>query len=154
MNVNKIIAGFSGAISATIVSNLYETVIAAKAIILPCLLFISIDFILGICTNIKSDIIKKEKFGIQSKKMWNTCIKLLCTSIAIWLCVLYDNNYLDWLGINLGTIFGGIISGVEFISIMGHLCYLSNWGIFNIPREILQKEIENKVGHKIEIKDE
>lgn len=121
-----------------------------EEIMVPCLIFISMDFVLGVATDVKASIKKGEKFGVQSGKLWKTLSKIIGVGIAIILTQLYTNSYIDWLGINLGKIIAGVIAAIELYSILGHLCYLTDWYGFNVIKSIFKKEIEAKVGHKID----
>lgn len=121
-----------------------------ESIMMPCLVFIGIDFILGVITDIKASLKKGEKFGIQSTKLWKTITKLMGVMLSIILTQLFTNSYIDWLGVNLGKMIAGVIASVELYSILGHICYISDWSGFKLIRKLLKKEIETKVGYKIE----
>lgn len=123
--------------------------VEVEAIMIPCLVFIGIDFILGILTDIKACLRKGEKWGVRSGKIWNSIFKLVGVGLAIVLTQLYTNSYIDWIGINLGKIIAGVIAGVELYSILGHLIFLTDWYGFKVVRELFKKEIEDKTGVKI-----
>lgn len=140
--MSKYALAFYGAVIAL----LLET----QDIMVPCLVLITADFILGICTDIKASLKRGERFGVQSGKLWKTVFKFVGVGIAILLTQLYTNSYVDWLGVNVGKMIAGIIGGIELWSIFGHLFYLTDWYGFNYIRKVFKKEIEDKVGHKID----
>lgn len=126
--------------------------VGVEAIMTPCLIFIATDFVLGVITDIKASRKRKEKFGIRSGKLWKTIVKVMGVALAIILTNLYSNSYIDWLGIDLGKMLAGVIAAVELYSILGHLVYITEWYGLEIVRSIFKKEIEDKVGHKIDEK--
>lgn len=121
-----------------------------EAILLPCLYLITVDFVLGIITDIKASHKRGERFGIQSGKLWKTIMKVVGVSVAVIITKLYTDSYIDWIGVDLGKLTAGIIAGTEVYSILGHLVYITDWYGFRIVKNVIRKEIETKVGHKID----
>ncbi len=135
---NKIVIGLIGSIAG------YFT--GLPAILLPCLGFVCVDFVLGVMTSRKAAKKAGEEWGILSEKLWDSLMKLVCVGVAVVLTQLFSTAYVDWLDVDLGKLIAGFISAVELYSILGHLYYLSDWEGFDWLKKLLKKEIQSKTG--------
>jgi phage-related holin len=132
----------SGKLIACCFGSIASVFSPVKTLALVALLFVSVDFILGIIVSVR---VRRQ--GILSSKIYKSIWKLLGIEVSIVLAYLLDTAVLNnTMSYHLANIFAGIICGAEFWSILTHFAILSDHPVFRLIKKWGKAEIENKVG--------
>jgi phage-related holin len=120
--------------------SLCSVFIPLQELALIVLLFIIIDFVVGLIVSFR---IRKQ--GFLSNKAYRTIWKILGAETCVLLAFLLDAYVITFASLYLANVFAGIICGVDLWSILTNFAILSNHPVFRLIKKWGKSEIENKM---------
>lgn len=133
-------------------SGLTASIIAVFAPVSPLIvstvLFIGVDFLTGVA----ADRARVRRHGgcwyFESRKAWNTILKLLMALLCIVLGWLLEHYILDFTQIRFAKLFTGFICGVELWSFLENAAEISDAPLFLQLRHFARRHAERNTGRK------
>jgi phage-related holin len=122
------------------VGSLCSVFIPVQELALIVLLFIIIDFIVGLVVSFR---VRKQ--GFLSDKAYRTVWKILGAETCVLLAFLLDAYVITFASLYLANIFAGIICGADLWSILTNFAILSNHPVFRLIKKWGKSEIESKM---------
>lgn len=117
------------------------------SLLVQCILVaITIDFITGIAADIKRKRRAKEKFCIESSKLWRTAFKLGLSIIGVGFAYMIDEKVFPMVTLNLANIFAGVVIGSEFWSFLENSAELSEHPIFRQLKKVMKTKVDRVTG--------
>lgn len=116
-----------------------------QPLICCALLFVSVDFVMGILASRKRARRRGQAWGFESRKAWKTVYKLVFILVGIVMCWLLDRYILTFLTLNLANVFTGFVCGIEFWSYLENAAEISEHPIFRK----LKIQMKQRVGKEL-----
>lgn len=111
-------------------------------LIICCLCFIAIDFIVGCWASYKRAKRKSEKWYFQSVKAWSTIYKVAFVLIGLVLVYVLDSEIITFADLKLANIYTGFVCGTELWSYLENAAEISNHRIFRGLKKIVKKKLD------------
>lgn len=94
-----------------VVGSLLSLFAPVTPLVLCALIFVMIDFVMGILAGRKRAARQHKDWYFSSDKAWKTVIKLTCIVVGIGMCHLIDTQILDFMNLHLAKLFTGMVCG-------------------------------------------
>ncbi len=111
-------------------------------LIISTVVFIGVDFLTGVAADRAENRRLGRAWRFQSRKAWNTVLKLLMALLCIILGWLLEHYILDFMRIPLSRIFTGFICGVELWSFLENAAELSDAPVFLQLRQYARRHTD------------
>ncbi len=115
-----------------------------STVVVCTLIFIAIDFVLGVWASKRKAKRLGVEWGFSSQKMWRTTEKMLFTFFGIVMAWVLDDKIIDFVDLKLERIFAGYICGTELWSYLENAAYISESPLFDGVRKLMKDKI-NKI---------
>lgn len=119
-------------------------------LVLCALIFVMIDFVMGILAGRKRAARQHKDWYFSSDKAWKTVIKLTCIVVGIGMCHLIDTQILDFMNLHLANLFTGMVCGIEMWSYLENAVEISDAPVFRSLQKYVGKKMKDEVGIDIE----
>lgn len=117
-----------------------------KAVVICALLFIVVDFILGVLASRQESRRQGKDWYFSSQEAWRTIRKSGFVLLTIAMTWLVEMCVLDFMDIHLTRVVAGVICGVEMWSMLENVSVLSDAKIFKWLRQYVHRRIEKEIG--------
>lgn len=121
-----------------------------KDLVLLTLIFIAVDFVLGIMASNKRAKRANIKWHFESLKAWRTVYKAVFASLTILLFFTFEKVILHFHTWHLTNYACAFICGVELWSMLENMAYISEHKLFIWLRQF----VKDKVKKELELSDE
>lgn len=117
-----------------------------KAIVICALVFVAVDFILGVLASREESRRAGKQWYFSSQEAWRTVRKSCFVVLTIVMAWLLEICVLDFANLHLTRVAAGIICGVEMWSLLENISELSDARIFGWLRQYVHRRIETEIG--------
>lgn len=131
------------------IAAMFSLLAPIKGLILCAVIFVTIDFITGVVASYKRAKRTKMRWCFESKRAWDTIVKLAFVMAGIVLAWLMDSHILHFMNLRLANLFTGFVCGVEFWSYLENAAEISQHPLFEKLGKVMKDEIEDNIGGKI-----
>lgn len=133
-----------------VVGSLLSLFAPVTPLVLCALIFVMIDFVMGILAGRKRAARQHKDWYFSSDKAWKTVIKLTCIVVGIGMCHLIDTQILDFMNLHLAKLFTGMVCGIEMWSYLENAVEISDAPVFRSLQKYVGKKMKDEVGIDIE----
>lgn len=133
-----------------VVGSLLSLFAPVTPLVLCALIFVMIDFVMGILAGRKKAARQHKDWYFSSDKAWKTVIKLTCIVVGIGMCHLIDTQILDFMNLHLAKLFTGMVCGIEMWSYLENAVEISDAPVFRSLQKYVGKKMKDEVGIDIE----
>lgn len=133
-----------------VVGSLLSLFAPAAPLMICALIFVMIDFVMGVLAGRKRAQRQHKKWYFSSERAWRTIIKLTCIVVGIGMCHLIDTQILDFVNLHLAKLFTGMVCGVEMWSYLENAIEISDAPIFRSLQKYVGKKMKDEAGFDIE----
>ena len=133
-----------------VVGSLLSLFAPVTPLVLCALIFVMIDFVMGILAGRKRAARQHKDWYFSSDKAWKTVIKLTCIVVGIGMCHLIDTQILDFMNLHLAKLFTGMVCGIEMWSYLENAMEISDAPVFRSLQKYVGKKMKDEVGIDIE----
>lgn len=133
-----------------VVGSLLSLFSPVTPLVLCALIFVMIDFVMGILAGRKRAARQHKDWYFSSDKAWKTVIKLTCIVVGIGMCHLIDTQIIDFMNLHLAKLFTGMICGIEMWSYLENAMEISDALVFRSLQKYVGKKMKDEVGIDIE----
>lgn len=133
-----------------VVGSLLSLLSPVTPLVLCALIFVMIDFVMGILAGRKRAARQHKDWYFSSDKAWKTVIKLTCIVVGIGMCHLIDTQILDFMNLHLAKLFTGMVCGIEMWSYLENAVEISDATVFRSLQKYVGKKMKDEVGIDIE----
>ena len=133
-----------------VVGSLLSLFSPVTPLVLCALIFVMIDFVMGILAGRKRAARQHKDWYFSSDKAWKTVIKLTCIVVGIGMCHLIDTQIIDFTNLHLAKLFTGMVCGIEMWSYLENAMEISDALVFRSLQKYVGKKMKDEVGIDIE----
>lgn len=133
-----------------VVGSLLSLFSPVTPLVLCALIFVMIDFVMGILAGRKRAARQHKDWYFSSDKAWKTVIKLTCIVVGIGMCYLIDTQIIDFMNLHLAKLFTGMVCGIEMWSYLENAMEISDALVFRSLQKYVGKKMKDEVGIDIE----
>lgn len=133
-----------------VVGSLLSLFSPVTPLVLCALIFVMIDFVMGILAGRKRAARQHKDWYFSSDKAWKTVIKLTCIVVGIGMCYLIDTQIIDFMNLHLAKLFTGMVCGIEMWSYLENAMEISDAPVFRSLQKYVGKKMKDEVGIDIE----
>lgn len=133
-----------------VVGSLLSLFSPVTPLVLCALIFVMIDFVMGILAGRKRAARQHKDWYFSSDKAWKTVIKLTCIVVGIGMCHLIDTQIIDFMNLHLAKLFTGMVCGIEMWSYLENAMEISDAPVFRSLQKYVGKKMKDEVGIDIE----
>lgn len=133
-----------------VVGSLLSLFSPVTPLVLCALIFVMIDFVMGILAGRKRAARQHKDWYFSSDKAWKTVIKLTCIVVGIGMCHLIDTQIIDFMNLHLAKLFTGMVCGIEMWSYLENAMEISDALVFRSLQKYVGKKMKDEVGIDIE----
>lgn len=133
-----------------VVGSLLSLFSPVTPLVLCALIFVMIDFVMGILAGRKRAARQHKDWYFSSDKAWKTVIKLTCIVVGIGMCHLIDTQIIDFMNLHLAKLFTGMVCGTEMWSYLENAIEISDAPVFRSLQKYVGKKMKDEVGIDIE----
>lgn len=133
-----------------VVGSLLSLFSPVTPLVLCALIFVMIDFVMGILAGRKRAARQHKDWYFSSDKAWKTVIKLTCIVVGIGMCHLIDTQIIDFMNLHLAKLFTGMVCGIEMWSYLENAIEISDAPVFRSLQKYVGKKMKDEVGIDIE----
>lgn len=133
-----------------VVGSLLSLFSPVTPLVLCALIFVMIDFVMGILAGRKRAARQHKDWYFSSDKAWKTVIKLTCIVVGIGMCHLIDTQIIDFMNLHLAKLFTGMVCGIEMWSYLENAVEISDAPVFRSLQKYVGKKMKDEVGIDIE----
>ncbi len=131
-----------------IVSSAAALFIPIRGLIVCAAIFIAIDFVTGVMAGRCRARRAGKPWGFESRRAWDTVIKLFFVLAGIVLAWLIDSLILDFMQLRLARLFTGFVCGVEFWSYLENAAEISNHPLFRSLKRFMKQQLDEAIDSK------
>ncbi len=128
------------------VASLLALLAPVRPLVVCALLFVAVDFATGVAASRKRARKQNLPWGFESRKAWDTVVKLAFVMAGIVMAWLIDSCMLGLIDLRLAKLFTGFVCGVEFWSYLENAAEISDHPVFLWLKRFMKKQFDQKIG--------